>query len=143
EPGVVMGTAIYMSPEQARGMQLDSRTDIFSFGVVLYKMVTARLPFDGATSSEVVASILSEKAPPPLARYSREAPAELERIVSKALRKERTQRYQTGTGLQLATVYAGLGDKDHAFAWLEKDFQQHTSGLLWIVWWMPFEDLHS
>src|SRR2546428_66554 len=78
EPGVVMGTAIYMSPEQARGVQLDSRTDIFSFGVVLYEMVAARLPFDGATSSEVVASILSEKAPQPLARYSREAPAELE-----------------------------------------------------------------
>jgi len=101
EPGVVMGTAIYMSPEQARGMQLDSRTDIFSFGVVLYEMVAARLPFDGATSSEVVASILSEKAPPPLARYSREAPAELERIVSKALRKERTQRYQTTKDLLL------------------------------------------
>src|SRR2546423_7148606 len=101
EPGVVMGTAIYMSPEQARGVQVDSRTDIFSFGVVLYEIVAARLPFDGATSSEVVASILSEKEPQPLARYSREVPAELERIVSKALRKERERRYQTTKDLLL------------------------------------------
>jgi len=62
-----------------------------------------------------------------------------------AIIKELEERHARGqaTGGQLATVYAGLGDKDHAFAWLEKDFQQHTSGLLWIVWWMPFEDLRS
>jgi serine/threonine-protein kinase len=101
EPGVVMGTAIYMSPEQARGMAVDARTDIFSLGVVLYEMVAGRLPFEGSTSSEVVASILSEKEPQPLARYSREVPAELERIVSKALRKEREQRYQTTKDLLL------------------------------------------
>ena len=95
DPGTVVGTAIYMSPEQARGLQVDARTDIFSLGVLLYEMVAGRLPFDGSTSSEVVASILSEKEPQPLARYSREAPAELERIVSKALRKNRDQRYQT------------------------------------------------
>jgi len=95
EPGVVMGTAVYMSPEQARGSGVDARTDIFSLGVVLYEMVAGRLPFEGSTSSEVVASILSEKEPQPLARYSREVPAELERIVSKALRKNRDQRYQT------------------------------------------------
>jgi serine/threonine protein kinase/tetratricopeptide (TPR) repeat protein len=99
EPGVVMGTAIYMSPEQARGLQVDARTDIFSLGVVLYEMVAARLPFDGSTSSEVVASMLGEKEPQPLARYSRDAPAELERIVSKALRKDREQRYQTARDL--------------------------------------------
>ncbi|HVS82180.1 MAG TPA: serine/threonine-protein kinase [Pyrinomonadaceae bacterium] len=95
DAGMVMGTAIYMSPEQARGMPIDVRTDIFSLGIVLYEMVAGRLPFEGSTSSEVLASILSEKEPQPLARYSREVPAELERIVSKALRKNRDQRYQT------------------------------------------------
>lgn len=101
DPGVVMGTAIYMSPEQARGLEVDARTDIFSLGVVLYEMVAGRLPFEGSTSSEVMASILSEKEPQPLARYSREVPAELERIVSKALRKQREQRYQTTKDLVL------------------------------------------
>jgi serine/threonine protein kinase/Flp pilus assembly protein TadD len=95
DPGTVVGTAVYMSPEQARGMAVDARTDIFSLGGVLYEMVAGRLPFEGSTCSEVMASILSEKEPQPLARYSREVPAELERIVSKALRKNRDERYQT------------------------------------------------
>ena len=95
DPGTVVGTAIYMSPEQARGMAVDARTDIFSLGVMLYEMVTGCLPFKGSTSSEVMASILSEKEPQPLARYSREVPVELERIVSKALRKNSDERYQT------------------------------------------------
>jgi serine/threonine protein kinase/tetratricopeptide (TPR) repeat protein len=101
ESGVVLGTTIYMSPEQARGLHVDARTDIFSLGVVIYEMVAGRLPFEGSTSSEVLASLLNEKEPQPLARYSREAPAELERIVSKALRKEREQRYQTTKDLLL------------------------------------------
>lgn len=95
DPGTVVGTAVYMSPEQARGIPVDARTDIFSVGVVLYEMVAGCLPFAGSTSSEVLASILSEKEPQPLARYSREVPAELERIVSKALRKDKDERYQT------------------------------------------------
>src|SRR5437667_3780757 len=86
EPGVVMGTALYMSPEQARGLTVDARTDIFSLGIVLFEMVAGRLPFEGAHRNETVISILSEKEPQPLARYAREVPAELERIVSKALR---------------------------------------------------------
>jgi serine/threonine protein kinase/Flp pilus assembly protein TadD len=101
QPGVVLGTTIYMSPEQARGLQVDARTDIFSLGVVVYEMVTGRLPFEGSTSNEVLASIISEKESQPLARYSREAPVELERIVLKALRKEREQRYQTTKDLLL------------------------------------------
>jgi serine/threonine protein kinase/Tfp pilus assembly protein PilF len=95
DPGLVVGTAVYMSPEQARGLDVDARTDIFSLGDVLYEMVAGRRPFDGSTSNEVMASILSETEPQPLARYSRDTPAELERIVSKALRKNRDERYQT------------------------------------------------
>jgi serine/threonine-protein kinase len=95
DPGTVVGTAVYMSPEQARGIPVDERTDIFSVGVVLYEMVAGCLPFAGSTSSEVLASILSDKEPQPLARYAREVPAELERVVSKALRKYRDERYQT------------------------------------------------
>jgi eukaryotic-like serine/threonine-protein kinase len=95
EPGTVVGTAVYMSPEQARAMAVDARTDIFSLGVLIYEMISGRLPFDGSSTHEIVASILSDKEPPPLARYAREVPAELERIVSKALRKNRDERYQT------------------------------------------------
>jgi eukaryotic-like serine/threonine-protein kinase len=91
--GMVVGTVIYMSPEQAAGLQVDARTDIWSLGVVLYEMVSGCLPFEGSTTSKVLASILNEKEPP-LARFARDAPAELERIVSKALRKDREQRYQ-------------------------------------------------
>jgi eukaryotic-like serine/threonine-protein kinase len=93
-PGIVMGTTYYMSPEQARGLGVDPRTDIFSFGVMLYEMVAGRLPFEGETSSHVVVSIL-EKEPLPLAHYRPETPSELERVITKALRKERAERYQT------------------------------------------------
>src|SRR2546421_4724936 len=95
DPGVGMGTAIYMSPEQARGLPVDARTDIFSLGIVLYEMVAGRLPFDGANRNEIMASVLSDKEPQPLTRYSSEAPTELGRIVLKALRKNRDERYHT------------------------------------------------
>jgi serine/threonine-protein kinase len=95
DSGVVMGTAIYMSPEQARGYQVDARTDIFSLGVVIYELLTRHLPFEGSSIYEIMAAILSDRESPPLSRYSRAVPAELERIVSKALRKNRDERYQT------------------------------------------------
>src|SRR5437667_2196859 len=101
EDGVVMGTVTYMSPEQARGLEVDARTDIWSLGVVIYEMVTGCLPFEGSTLSEALASILNDKEPPPLARFSREARSELERIVSKALSKDREERYQTTKDLLL------------------------------------------
>jgi TolB-like protein len=95
---VVMGTANYMSPEQARGLVVDQRTDIFSLGVVIYEMITGRPPFEGETTSDVIASILSRE-PPPLAQYSREAPEMLEWMLTKVLRKDREQRYQTAKEL--------------------------------------------
>jgi serine/threonine protein kinase len=94
EPGVIMGTLKYLSPEQARGLKVDARTDVFSFGVVLYEMVTGISPFKGETASDVIASILM-KEPEPLSFYSPEAPVELQRIISKALCKDREARYQT------------------------------------------------
>jgi serine/threonine protein kinase/lipoprotein NlpI len=101
EPGVVMGTAIYMSPEQARGLPVDARTDIFSLGVLIYEMVTGNLPFDGSNTYEIIASILHDKEAEPLARYACEAPAELERIIAKTLRKNRDERYQNSKDLLL------------------------------------------
>ena len=93
-PGAVMGTVSYMSPEQARGVPVDARTDIFSLGVVLYETLTGRLPFEGTSASEIIVSIVGKK-PMPMARYSPEVPIEMERIVGKALTKNRDERYQT------------------------------------------------
>jgi len=92
-PGAVMGTVGYMSPEQARGLAVDARTDIWSLGVLLYEMVTKRVPFKGETPSHVIVSIL-EQEPPPLIDYLPEAPAGLQEIISKALCKNREERYQ-------------------------------------------------
>jgi len=100
DPGTVMGTVTYMSPEQARGVDVDARSDIFSLGVLLYEMIAGRLPFEGETTTDVFVSTL-EKEPVPLSRYAPEAPAELQRIVSKALRKDREERYQTAKDLLL------------------------------------------
>jgi eukaryotic-like serine/threonine-protein kinase len=92
-PGTVMGTAAYMSPEQARGVSVDERTDIWSLGVVLYEMVSGRPPFVGQTPTDVVVAIV-EKEPPAISQYLTAAPSELERIVRKALRKVTEERYQ-------------------------------------------------
>ena len=98
DPGVVMGTARYMSPEQARGLDADSRTDIWSLGVVLYEMIAEHMPFEGETGTDVIVSIV-ERKPHPLARYSPDIPVEMEWIVGKALRKDREERYQTAKDL--------------------------------------------
>src|SRR5262245_21739731 len=93
-PGVILGTLAFMSPEQARGLGVDARSDLFSLGVLLYEMLTGKRPFAGATTGDLLASILS-KEPEPLARSSPAITAEMHWIVSKALRKDRTLRYQT------------------------------------------------
>jgi serine/threonine-protein kinase len=99
-PGMVMGTVAYMSPEQARGKEVDERADIWSLGVVLYEMIAGRLPFEGETTTDALGLIL-HKDPPPLTHLGTHIPAELDRIVTKALRKDKEERYQVVKDLGL------------------------------------------
>ena len=99
-PGMILGTLRYMSPEQARGQKLNKATDIWSLGVVIYEMVADHYPFNGSTASDVLASILMV-APPPLTEYWPQTPQELDRIVMKALAKDREERYQSARDLLL------------------------------------------
>jgi serine/threonine-protein kinase len=102
--GSILGTVRYMSPEQAVGAPVDNRTDIWSLGVVLYEMVTGHVPFSGDTSMDVMASIL-EKEPPPLRSYIRHTPPDLRQIISRALRKHRTERYQSASEMLQAVKH--------------------------------------
>ncbi|MCA1618015.1 MAG: protein kinase [Acidobacteria bacterium] len=98
DPGVVMGTVAYMSPEQARGREVDGRTDVWSLGVVLYEMLAGRAPFRGESPTDVLAAVVG-KEPAPLSRYLPGAPESLEWIVAKALTKDGEGRYQTAKEL--------------------------------------------
>src|SRR6185503_5737039 len=98
EPGMVMGTVTYMSPEQARGLEVDGRSDIFSLGVVLYEMIARKTPFAGVTPMDLIVSMMT-KEPAPLAELSPGIPVEFERIVLKSLEKELDARYQTAKEL--------------------------------------------
>src|SRR5437773_2041937 len=93
EPGMLIGTPKYMSPEQVRGLDVDGRTDIFSLGVVLYEMLTGTAPFEARTLSDIIAAILQNE-PPPIAQHTTAVPAELQQIVGKALHKDKDERYQ-------------------------------------------------
>ncbi|MCD9188102.1 MAG: serine/threonine-protein kinase [Pyrinomonadaceae bacterium] len=103
-PGMIIGTPQYMSPEQARGQTVDQRSDIFSFGVVLYEMICGKPPFNGTTNMDILGSILKDE-PKPLSEYLEGISAELERIISKTLRKDREKRYQ-----HIKDVYIDLND---------------------------------
>ncbi len=90
-PGMIIGTANYMSPEQAKGKIVDARTDIFSFGVVLYEMIAGGLPFEGENALEMIGAILHKEAKP----LDADVPTEISKIINKCLRKDRDERYQT------------------------------------------------
>ena len=101
DTGIVMGTATYMSPEQARGQSVDARTDVFSLGIVVYEMLSGGRPFQGPSPLEVMAAIVSDREAPPLSRVAPNIPPEFERILAKSLRKNRDERYQTAKDLLL------------------------------------------
>jgi serine/threonine protein kinase/Tfp pilus assembly protein PilF len=122
--GSVLGTVRYMSPEQARGGQVDKTTDIWSLGVALYEMLTEYAPFSGDNPKEVMASIL-EQEPPPLVRYIARAPAELQQIISKTLRKDPAQRYRSAQ--ELLQALKDLRRK------LEAELQR-AAAPLWLRW---------
>jgi serine/threonine protein kinase len=119
-PGTVMGSARYMSPEQARGLETDERTDIWSLGIVMYEMLTGHAPFEGETTADTLASVIY-KEPEPISHVLPNLPFELQRILRKALQKDREERYQDIKDLSL-DIKSLLFDLEHA------EGAEHNSG---------------
>ncbi len=147
ETGVVMGTVRYMSPEQARGLKVDVRTDIFSLGVVLYEMIAGRPPFEGETQSDLMAAILKTE-PTPMADDTREVPRDLEHIVNRALRKNPEERYQVVKDLLLdlkdfkreiessagiTRLHRGVQQQDQNGALVAATKPARLRSLLWLI----------
>ncbi len=129
--GATVGTVPYMSPEQARGEKADHRTDIWSLGVVLYEMISGRLPFESPYSEAIVYSILNEE-PKPFSLVHSDVPAEVESIVKKCLEKNPANRYQHADELlaDLRQAKAGLGKE------LSPEKVSKTAGLRWRTWYL-------
>ena len=141
--GVVLGTVSYMSPEQALGRNVDHRTDLFSLGVVLYRMATGRLPFTAATPQETLARVL-EAQPEAMARLNYELPTEFERLVRKCLEKDRDRRYQSARDLQIdlnnlerpaeararsGAIRAAIVDDEELARHLLREYLTHAGGV--------------
>ncbi len=132
-PGSAIGTIAYMSPEQAKGKELDVRTDLFSFGAVLYEMVTGQLPFHGETSALIFNAILTSD-PPPAIRFNRNVPPDLERIINKCLEKDRNLRYQHAADLR-TDLQRLKRDTDSGKSVIAEDPTpaQHGKVVTWVV----------
>src|SRR5215831_3896217 len=143
QPGSVMGTIAHMSPEQARGQRLDGRTDLFSFGTVLYEMVTGRLPFSGNTAAMIFDALLNRDPMPP-SDLNHELPLELEEIIGKALRKDRRERYQTASAIRrdLRALEHDLNSRrGQQYATRPKNLAEHERRFVDSIVVLPFENM--